>query len=117
MFDAADPVDELLFAELFFAGCVFLDQAVGVAQHPIATLEHLPADPGLFTAEADGQDGRASQLPDDLVVTDQQRCGVARVNPLQVARRDVQPDLARNPGSSGLRWEIRELGVGGPLCG
>lgn len=73
VFHAVDPVDELFFAELFFAGFVLLDQAVGEAQHSVAAWEYLPADPGLFTAEADGQGGRACQLPDDLVVADQQR--------------------------------------------
>jgi hypothetical protein len=45
---------------------------------------------GLFTAEADRQGGRARQLPHDLVVADQQRCGVARVDPLLGVRCDVQ---------------------------
>lgn len=75
--DAVDPVDELFLAELFFAGLVLLDQAVGEAQHSVAALEHLLTDLGIFTAEADRQGGRARQLPDDPVVADQQRCGVA----------------------------------------
>jgi hypothetical protein len=36
VFDAVDPVDGLLLAELLFACIVFLDQAVGEAQHPVA---------------------------------------------------------------------------------
>ena len=90
VFDVVDRVDELFLAELFFAGFVLLDQAVGEAQHPVAALERCSLMPGLFTAEADRQGGRAFQLPDDPVVADQQRCGVARVDPLQLAGGDVQ---------------------------
>lgn len=72
-----------------------LDQAVGEAQHSVAALEHLLADLGIFTAEADRQGGRACQLPDDPVVADQQWCGVAGVDPLQVTRRDVQTHYLR----------------------
>lgn len=41
---------------------MFLDDAVGVAQHPVALLEQVLSDPGLLTAEADGQRRRALQL-------------------------------------------------------
>ncbi|WP_188305962.1 hypothetical protein [Streptomyces sp. CBMA123] len=45
------------------AGCVFLDQAVGEARHPVARPEGRLAEPGPVAAEADGQGGGAVQVP------------------------------------------------------
>lgn len=78
------PLDELLLTELFTTGLMLFNQAIGETQQPVPGLQHPLADYRLLTAEADRQCGRALQPIHHGAATDQQRCRVAGIDPLQL---------------------------------
>lgn len=109
---AGEQVDEPLDAELLATGGVPLDHAVGVEQHVVAGLElgpDLVRGVAHAKADAEGQVGAGVQAAHERTAAQQERLGVAGVDPGEVA--GVGVELGQDRGGVRLAAETRLDGL------